>query len=92
MARANGRVAKHGYARRRSWCKVHLGMDAGTGQVRAVSMTRKDVMDASVLPELLAQIPQETTIDVVIGDGAYDTKAASAAIAGCVALAVIPPP
>ena len=54
-------------------------------------MTHKDVMDASVLPELLAQIPQETTIDVVIGDGAYDTKAARAAIAGCGAMAAIPP-
>ena len=85
------KVRKHGYAKRRSWRKVHLGMDAGTGQVCAVLMTHKDVMDASVLPELLAQIPPETKIEVVIGDGAYDTKAARAAIAGRGALAVIPP-
>ena len=51
------KVRKHGYAKRRSWRKVHLGMDAGTGQVCAVLMTHKDVMDASVLPELLVQIP-----------------------------------
>ena len=82
---------KHGYSERRSWRKVHLGMDAKTGQVCAVLMTHKDVMDASVLPELLAQVPQETQIEAVIGDGAYDTKAARAAIAGCGALAVIPP-
>lgn len=85
------KVRKHGYSKRRSWRKVHLGMDAGTGQVCAVLMTHRDVMDASVLPELLTQIPQETKIEVVIGDGAYDTKAARTAIAGCGAMAVIPP-
>ena len=85
------KVRKHGYSKRRSWRKVHLGMDAGTGQVCAVLMTHKDVIDASVVPELLAQIPQETKIEVVIGDGAYDTVAARAAIAECGALAVIPP-
>lgn len=57
----------------------------------AVLMTHKDVMDASVLPELLAQIPEETKIEVVVGDGAYDTKAARGAVAGCGSLAVIPP-
>ena len=85
------KVRKHGYAKRRSWRKVHLGMDAGTEQVCAVLMTHKDVDDASVVPELLAQIPQATKVEVVIGDGAYDTMAARAAIAECGALAVIPP-
>ena len=57
------KVRKHGYAKRRSWRKVHLGMDAGTGQVCAVLMTHRDVDDASVLPELLVQVPQETKIE-----------------------------
>lgn len=85
------KVRKHGYSKRRSWRKVHLGMDARTGQVCAVLMTHKDVDDASILPELLAQIPQATKVEVVIGDGAYDTMAVRADIAGCSALAVIPP-
>jgi hypothetical protein len=85
------KVRKHGYAKRRSRRKVHLGMDAKTGQACAVLTTHKDVIDASVLPELLAQIPQETKIEVVIGDGAYDTMAARAAIARRGAPAVIPP-
>lgn len=54
-------------------------------------MTHRDVDDASVLPELLAQIPQATKIEVVIGDGAYHAIVARAAIAACGALAVIPP-
>ena len=39
----------------------------------------------------LAQIPQGTKIEVVIGDGACDVMAARAAIAVCGALAIIPP-
>jgi hypothetical protein len=66
-------------------------MHAGTGQVCAVLMMHKDVDNASVVSELLAQISQATKIEVVIGDGAYDTMAARAAIAECNALAVIPP-
>lgn len=85
------KVRKHGYSQRRSWRKVHLALDAHTGQACAVLMTHRDVDDASVLPELLGQIQQETAIKVVGGDGAYDTKAARAAIAGRGALAVIPP-
>ena len=54
-------------------------------------MTHRDVNDASLLPELLAQIPPKTKIEVVSGGGAYDTMAARAAIAGCGALALIPP-
>ena len=46
-------------------------------------MTHRDVDDASVLPELLAQIPQATKIEVVIGDGAYHAIVARAAIAAC---------
>ena len=63
------KVRKHGYAKRRSWRKVHLGMDAGAGQVCAVLMTHRDVDDASVLPELLAQIRPETKVEAVGGDG-----------------------
>ena len=54
-------------------------------------MTHKDVDDASVRPELLAQSHRETKVEVVTGDGAYDTIAVRAAIAERGALAVIPP-
>jgi hypothetical protein len=51
------KVRKHGYSKRRTWRKVHLALDAKTGQVCAALMTHQDVDDASVLPELLDQIP-----------------------------------
>ena len=75
------KVRKHGYSKRRSWRKVHLALDAHTGQACAVLMTHRDVDNASVLPELLAQISPEMKVEVIGGDGAYDTRAARAAIA-----------
>jgi hypothetical protein len=82
---------EHGYAKRRTWRKVHLGLDLKTRPVRAALMTHRDVDDASVLPDLLSQIPADEPIAVVVGDGAYDTKAVHAAIAAHGATPLIPP-
>jgi hypothetical protein len=85
------KVRKHGYSKRRTRRKVHLGLDVKTGQVRAALMTHQDVDDASVLPGLLAQIPADEPIDTIGGDGAYDTKHCHAAIAARGATPSIPP-
>lgn len=85
------KVRKHGYSKRRTWRKVHLAMDAETGQICAALMTHQDVADADVLPELLEQIPSETPIDTIGGDGAYDTRQCHAAIATRDAQPSIPP-
>lgn len=58
------KVRKHGYSKRRTWRKVHLAMDANTGQICAALMTHQDVGDGEVLPELLDQIPADTPIGV----------------------------
>ena len=62
-------MRKHGYSKRRSWRKVHRALDAKTAQMGAVLMTHRDVDDASVLPELLAQLPPQTQVEMVGGDG-----------------------
>jgi len=85
------KVRKHGYSKRRTWRKVHLGLDAKTGQVCAALMTHQDVADADVLPKLLDQIPADEPIDTIGGDGAYDTKQCHAAIAARDAQPSIPP-
>ncbi|QQX89740.1 IS5 family transposase (plasmid) [Cupriavidus necator] len=85
------KVRKHGYSKRRTWRKVHLAMDANTGQICAALMTHQDVGDADVLPELLDQLPPDTPIDTIGGDGAYDSKQCHAAIAGRAAQPSIPP-
>lgn len=66
-------------------------MDAKTGQICAVLMTHQDFGDADVLPELLDQIPNDTPIDTIGGDGAYDTKQSHAVIAARGAQPSIPP-
>jgi Transposase DDE domain len=85
------KVRKHGYSKRRTWRKVHLAMDAKTGQVCGALMTHQDVDDASVLPDLLDQIPADVPIDTIGGDGAYDTKGCHAVIATRSAEPSIPP-
>ena len=85
------KVRQHGYSKRRTWRKVHLALDANTGQLRAARMTHQDVADGEVLPELLDQIPVDEPIDTIGGDGAYDTQACYAAITARSATPSIPP-
>ena len=60
---------KHGRSRRK-WRKLHLGVDAGSGQVVAVTLTDQDISDECQVGPLLAQI--EPAIEQVTADGAYD--------------------
>jgi hypothetical protein len=85
------KVRKHGWSRRRTWRKVHLAMDANTGQICAALMTHQDGGDGEVLPGLLDQIPTDVPVDTIGGDGAYDTKACHARIAARGAAPSIPP-
>ncbi|CAG9185148.1 IS5 family transposase ISRta5 [Cupriavidus laharis] len=85
------KVRKHGWSKRRTWRKVHLAMDANTGQIRAALMTHQDVGDGEVLADLLDQIPADTPIDTIGGDGAYDSKPCHAEIAARGAKPSIPP-
>jgi len=68
------KVRKHGWGRRRTWLKVHLGADEKTGDIVIGKVTGNDVHDGTILPVLLGQIPEETGIAQCSGDGAYDTR------------------
>jgi hypothetical protein len=63
-------IEKHGTRRRRSWRKLHIGMDAETGQILATELTTHDVDDGSQVGPLLDQIT--APLASVTGDGAYD--------------------
>jgi hypothetical protein len=84
------KTKKHGADYRRQWRKVHLGIDAATLEIRAMEVTDNSIDDASMLPNLLGQIPLEEVIASVSGDGAYDTKGCHEAIALRHADAIIP--
>src|SRR6195952_4873945 len=63
-------VEKHGTKRRRSWRKLHIGVDAGTGEIVVATLTTKDVDDASEVGPLLEQL--EGPLASFVADGAYD--------------------
>ena len=62
-------AAKHGRLRRR-WLKLHLGVDATTGEIAAHVLTEGDEDDAAQVPDLLRQC--ESAIVSLTADGAYD--------------------
>jgi hypothetical protein len=84
------KVRRHGADRRRIWRKVHLAVDAVSQDIRAVEMTDHRHGDGEILPDLLAQVPEERIADIG-GDGAYDTRAAYAAAAARNAALLVPP-
>lgn len=83
------KVRQHGYTRRRTWRKLHVGVDEATGELVAAVVTTNNFTDGPVLPELLEQIGDE--IEQVSGDGSYDKRNCYDAIGARGARAVIPP-
>lgn len=67
-------VRRHVAGYRRLWRKVHLGLGAQTLEIRAVEVTNNAIGDAQMLPQLLAQIPENES------GGAYDTRACHEAL------------
>ena len=65
-------VERHGTSRRRSWRKLHLGVDAESGEIVAAELTPNDVDDGSQVGNLLDQI--DGPIASFTGDGAYDQE------------------
>src|SRR5919206_3165757 len=63
---------KHGARTRRSWRKLHLGVDADTGRIAAAELTPNDVDDGSRVGPLLDQV--DGPVASLTGDGAYDRE------------------
>ncbi len=72
-------VEKHGTKRRRSWRKLHIGVNANTGEIVAATLTTKDVDDASEVDPLLQQV--EGPLASFTADGAYDQDSVDDAVA-----------
>src|SRR4030066_227962 len=84
------KVRQHGYSKRRTWRKLHLGVDEATGEIEAELLTGADVDDAEAAAGLLKQTQAE--IEQLRGDGAYDKeKVYKAAAAKGVNKITIPP-
>ena len=64
------KVRKHGWSKRRTWKKIHIGIDS-SGEIRAVAITGNNTHDSSVVDDILNQ--EKAPITDFYGDGAYDT-------------------
>lgn len=83
------KTRQHGVSKRRTWRKLHLGVDEATGEIVAMVVTTNDVADGEVLEDILEQIEHE--IEQVSTDGAYDHRHCYDEIDARGAKAVIPP-
>ena len=72
-------VEKHGTRTRRSWRKLHIGVDANTGQIVAAELTTNDVDDGAQVGPLLDQL--DGRIASFTGDGAYDQEGVYSGVA-----------
>ncbi len=84
------KVRKHGYTKRRTWRKVHIGLCAKTQQVVIAGVTTADVSDGEAMLYLMDALSEET-LEAVYGDGAYDDEYCRGAIYDRGARQVIPP-
>ena len=64
------KVRQQGWTQRRTWRKLHLGIDADTSEIVAQTLTTASRDDASQVKPMLQQIAGE--IATCAGDGAYD--------------------
>lgn len=65
------KVRKHGYSKRRTWRKFHLGVTPD-GEIRATELTDNSVADHEAAPALLTQ--EAAAITMLAGDGAFDQR------------------
>jgi len=70
---------KHGTKTRRSWRKLHIGLDAETGQIVAASLTAKEVDNGAEVGPLLDQVTG--AVASFTGDGGYDQDRVYASVA-----------
>ena len=84
------KVRKHGYSKRRTWRKVHVGMCVDTGQIVVSAMTSNDVSDEEAMVAMMDFLDGVPLGDC-LGDGAYDTVDCRDAIHDRGGRQIIPP-
>jgi len=65
------KTRKHGISKRRTWRKLHIALCAESQNVVGAILTTNNVVDSKIFGNLLDTI--NAPINIVSGDGAYDT-------------------
>lgn len=84
------KVRVHGKSKRRTWRKLHIGMDPDSGQILAAELTSNSEGDGAVAERLIGAMPK--SVVRYYGDGAYDSIGLRRKIAGAGAIPKIAPP
>lgn len=66
------KVRLHGASKRRTWRKLHLGVNQSTGEIVAAVLSTNNMSDSEALPMLLEQVDEP--IAQLSGDGSYDKR------------------
>lgn len=83
------KVRKHGASKRRTWRKLHVGIDVNTQEIVCVELTSNAEDDAAVAGRMLKDKTQK--LNSFRGDGAYDDFSFRE-ILGSEVKQIIPPP
>jgi hypothetical protein len=66
------KVRTHGKSKRRTWRKLHVGVDPDSGEIQAAVLTENSVSDDEMAETLFQQIEQP--INLFAADGSYDKR------------------
>lgn len=84
------KVRRHGYSKRRTWRKIHVGMCVESGQVIVAATSSNNVSDDAAMVQMIDAL-EDLSIGDVLGDGAYDTIDCREAIHDSGGRQIIPP-
>jgi transposase len=84
------KVRQHGKSKRRTWRKLHIGMDPKTKEIIVCELTLNSQGDAETAVKLIRQVSKR--VKNVYGDGAYDSFDFRQEIQNLKAHPLIPPP
>jgi len=85
------KVRRHGFSKRRTWRKLHVVVNPGSGQVEAMALTPNSTDDGQVAAPLAEAVLRQHPIDRLLGDGAYDKLKVRKPLHGRVGRLVFPP-
>lgn len=75
------KVRQHGWSKRRTWRKLHIGVDERTGDILLGEVTGNDTADCEMLKPLLDTLPKDVSLAHVSADGAFDKRVCYEALA-----------
>lgn len=68
------KVRQYGWGKRRTWRKLHIGVDETTKDILLGEVTTNAIADCTMLAPLLRELPPQHVIAQVSADGAFDKQ------------------